>query len=100
MTVPRLGWERVAGGRGGPRAPAVIRPGSAGGLDLGEDEVVVRPGEDRGRHLAGVVAVVGEVLVDRDVPGVLGDGPVEVGQRLLLGVTLGTERRTERGVDG
>src|SRR5215213_9853265 len=73
-------------------------PGS-GGLDPREDEVAVRAREDRLAHLVGVVAHVDEVLVHRDVPGVLRDGAVEVGQRLLLRVTRRTQRGTERGLD-
>src|SRR5215218_855281 len=67
-------------------AAATGRP-SAGRLDPREDEVAVRAGELRLAHLVGVVAVVDEVLVDRDVPGVLGDRPVQIRQGLLLGVT-------------
>ena len=60
-------WPAAAGRCAAATGRSARRSGSAG-LMLGQHEVVVRAGELRLGHLVGVVADVGEVLVDRDVP--------------------------------
>src|SRR3954449_5681995 len=85
---------------GGAAATGRISDGaSARRGDAGEHEVVVRAGERRLGHLALVVAVVREVLVDRQVPAVVGDRGVEVLQRPGLGVAGGAEGTAESLLD-